>query len=126
MLLSVADVCYAQLSQNTVKDIQNTTDLAGVKSGMSVGATISGTVSVVIRAFLALLALIFVVLIIVAGFNWMTAGGDESKVTHAKETIQRAIIGLIIIVAAYSITYFIFHVIPFGDSSGGGADVYSY
>jgi hypothetical protein len=38
----------------------------------------------------------------------MTAGGDEQKVTKAKDSIRRAIIGLIIIVAAYGITYFVF------------------
>jgi hypothetical protein len=43
-----------------------------------------------------------------AGYNWMTAAGDEQKVEKAKDTITRAIIGIIITVSAYAITYFIF------------------
>jgi hypothetical protein len=66
----------------------------------------------VISAFLSLLGIIFLVLIIYAGFGWMTAQGDEEKVTKAKDTLTRAIIGLIIIIAAYSITYFVFSVLP--------------
>ncbi len=62
-----------------------------------------------ISAFLGLLGVIFLVLIIYAGYNWMLARGDEEKVTTAKNTLARAVVGLIIILAAYSITYFVFN-----------------
>ena len=71
-----------------------------------------------ISAFLGLLGIIFVVLIVYAGYNWMTAAGDEEKVSLAKQTLSRAVIGLIIIIAAYSITYFVFSNLPGG---GGNA-----
>lgn len=38
---------------------------------------------------------------------WMTAGGDEQKVTKAKDLITQAVIGLIVVLAAYAITAFI-------------------
>jgi hypothetical protein len=38
----------------------------------------------------------------------MTAGGNEEKVSKAKTTLYRAIIGLIITISAYAITYFVF------------------
>jgi cytochrome bd-type quinol oxidase subunit 2 len=76
-------------------------------------------ISTIISAFLSLLGLIFLIYVIYAGYSWMTAEGDEAKVTKAKETIQRAIIGLIIIALAYAITYFVFKVMPWG--SGGGS-----
>lgn len=66
------------------------------------------TVAKIIQAFLSLLGMIFIVLMLLGGYNWMTAQGDESKVEKAKSTIQRAVIGLIITVSAYSITYTIF------------------
>jgi len=66
------------------------------------------------------LSLIFIVLILYAGYNWMTAGGEEKKVEDAKGTITRAIIGLVIIIAAFAITYFVFNALPFGGSGGGG------
>jgi len=77
-------------------------------------------VAVAIQAFLGLLGVIFLVLMITAGYKWMTASGNEEKLTEAKETIWRAVIGLIIVVAAYAITYFVFNSL---DWFGGGADV---
>ena len=62
----------------------------------------------VLKAAIALLGIIFVVLIVYAGFLWMTARGQEEQVTKAKDTIQRSVIGLLIVIAAYAITSFIF------------------
>jgi magnesium-transporting ATPase (P-type) len=64
-------------------------------------------VGTVVNAFLGLLGVIFIILIISAGYNWMTAAGNEEKVTKAKDTMTRAIIGLIIVVGAFAIWYFI-------------------
>lgn len=88
------------------------------KVGFTGTARIGSVVSILIQSFFSLLALIFIILIIIAGYDWMTAQGDETKVTKAKDTIQRAIIGLIIIIAAYAITYFVFNYLSL--SGGGG------
>ncbi len=96
------------LNSNTLKQIGDNSKL-GDKSGLDTNASVGGTVEIVIEAFLSLLGIIFVILIVYAGFSWMTANGDEAKVTKAKDTIQRAVIGLVIIVSAYAITYFVFN-----------------
>lgn len=82
----------------------------------SIGVVVAG----IIRAALGLLAIIFVILTILSGFRWMTAGGNEENVKSARETLKTAIIGLIIVLAAYAITYFIFKYLPF---SGTGGDM---
>ncbi len=69
---------------------------------------ISNVATTVINAFLGLLGIIFLIMILIGGYNWMTAAGDESKVENAKKTLQRGVIGLLIIAAAYSITAFVF------------------
>lgn len=94
---------------------------AGFDSGSNNGTQLGETVAAVITAFLGLLGIIFIILILYAGYNWMTAAGDEQKVTKAKDTIQKAIIGLIIIVAAYAITAFVFKALPFGEGSDGSS-----
>jgi len=38
---------------------------------------------------------------------WLTAAGEESKVEKAMGILKTAVIGLVIILAAYSITYFV-------------------
>ncbi|MDA3840538.1 MAG: hypothetical protein PF572_05580 [Patescibacteria group bacterium] len=70
--------------------------------------TATDIIASIIKVFLGFLGIIFIILIIWAGYNWMTAGGNEEKVTKARTTIFRAMIGLIIIVSSYAITYFVF------------------
>lgn len=89
------------------------------KAGFSSATNIQGIIALGIQVFLSLLSIIFIVLILYAGFSWMTAGGDEKKIENAKGTIQRAVIGLVIIIAAFTITYFIFSNLPWGISATG-------
>ncbi len=51
--------------------------------------------------------LITVLVIIIAGINYATSGGDSGKVSKAKNTLTYAIVGLVIILAAFAITNFI-------------------
>ena len=67
--------------------------------------TITGNI---IKVFLAFLAIIFTVLIVLAGYKWMTAGGNETRLSEAKAQIRTGIIGFIIILCAYAITEFIY------------------
>lgn len=111
---------------STKVELENQLDLAGKAWGNPPGETgMAEIVQYVISAFLGLLGIIFLVLIIYSGFNWMTAQGDEEKVTLAKDTLSRAVIGLIIIIAAYSITYFVFSSLSGigGASSPAGQDL---
>jgi hypothetical protein len=39
---------------------------------------------------------------------WLTAGGNEPKITKAKGILRSSIIGLILIIASYSIAVFVF------------------
>ncbi|MFA5133189.1 MAG: hypothetical protein WC459_00035 [Patescibacteria group bacterium] len=61
----------------------------------------------IIEVFLGLLGMIAVVLIIYAGWLWMSAAGDSQKIASAKKTLINAIIGLAIILSAFGITQFI-------------------
>ena len=58
----------------------------------------------VVVSFLTIVAgLSFLIYFIVGAINWITAGGDEKKVDTAKSYMTNGAIGLIIIVATYSI-----------------------
>ena len=60
-----------------------------------------------IKIFLTFVGIIFLIMIILAGYKWMTAAGNQDKVGEAKSQLKAAIIGIIIILAAYVITEFI-------------------
>lgn len=61
----------------------------------------------VLNAFFAVVGIILIVLMIHAGYLWMTARGAEEQVTKAKDQIRQAIVGFIILAGAYAITYFV-------------------
>ena len=60
-----------------------------------------------IRVVLGFLGLIAVVIILIGGFMWMTAGGNEDKVTKGRKYIINGVIGLVIVLGAFSIATFV-------------------
>ncbi|MFH1427282.1 MAG: Ig-like domain-containing protein [Patescibacteria group bacterium] len=77
----------------------------------------------VIRIGLGFLGLVALILIIYAGWLWMTSAGEEDKINQAKKILQNAIIGLIIILMAFAITSFIINKLleaTTGGPPGGG------
>jgi len=104
-------------------DMQGTIGIQAADSAASsydVFGDIYTLVQTVINAFLALVGVILLAYLLYAGYKWMTAHGEEEKVTQAKDTIQRAIIGIIIIVAAYAISIFVMSRLEAGTLRDGG------
>lgn len=60
-----------------------------------------------LNIFYYLVGAIAVIMIIKAGFTYITSGGDSANVTKAKNTILYAVIGLIVVITAFAITNFI-------------------
>lgn len=79
------------------------------------------TAALIIRSVLGLVGMIFMGLSLYAGFLWMTAGGEEEKVTQATGILKMAVIGLIIILAAYSLTNFVVYRL-IRSTTGGSED----
>ncbi|MBU0613290.1 pilin [Patescibacteria group bacterium] len=69
-------------------------------------ADLQETVIAIIQWILGLLGLIAVIMILIGGFKWMTAGGNEEKIESAKKLLTSAIIGLVIVLLAWAIVIF--------------------
>jgi uncharacterized membrane protein YwzB len=105
----------------------------GIKSQLSSAGEFSTTASssiaqdprliaaYVIKVALSFLTTILVVLIFLAGYWYFTARGDDEKVTKAKDTIRRAIMGLILILLAFAITQYIVNTISTSLEQGSDA-----
>ncbi|MBU4216296.1 Ig-like domain-containing protein [Candidatus Parcubacteria bacterium] len=74
----------------------------------------------IIQIFLGFLGFIAVILIIYAGFLWMTSAGDADKVKKAKDILKNAFIGLIIILSSVGIVTFILNMLINDNGSGSG------
>jgi amino acid transporter len=102
-------------TDDTAQKIRDRGDQFGQGAGFASGQEPGETIAFLIEAFLGLLGIIFIIIIIVGGFRWMTAGGEEEKVRKSKTMMTRAVIGLIIVLCAYAITYFVFSHLPMGE-----------
>lgn len=89
--------CFAQ------DPLQNIAEKSGYSTNVD-EYSLSQTVGGYIKAILGMLGVIFFALTFYAGFLWLTASGDESKIEKAKKIITAATIGLIIIFMSYGIT----------------------
>ena len=87
-------------------------DLGGGALDKAVGKVVNTTplasrVGTIVASVLSVLGTLFLVLTIYAGILWMTASGEEDKIAKAKQILSAAIIGLAIVMSAYTITYFV-------------------
>lgn len=90
---------------------------AAAGTGIPVDKDIPGLIANILKTALGFVGTLFLLLMIYAGFIYMTARGDEKKVSEAKKMIVGAIIGVVIIAAAYAITSFVLTAITSGTSS---------
>lgn len=78
----------------------------------SASETVRQITGEMVGRLLSFLGIVFLLLILIAGFMWMTAAGNDVKAQKAKKVMTTAVIGLIIISAAYAITAFIGDSLP--------------
>ena len=108
LLLITLLVPFVSLAQDDLSMGKVLRDVA-VDSGYSSvdENTLFFTVAKFLKFFFAVLGIIFMIIVVYAGFRWMTAGGNEEQVTEAKKLLINAVIGVIIVILALSITYFV-------------------
>jgi len=111
---------------------QNTAGLTSGETGIQygeytglTGTDIRITIANIIRVALGFLGMLAILLILYAGFIWMTAAGSEERVQRAKQILTSAVIGLVIIIAAFAVVSFIMGrllgVVSDGIAGGGGS-----
>jgi hypothetical protein len=78
----------------------------------------------IVQIALGFLGVLAVLLILYAGWLWMTSNGDERKIDQARDLIKNAVIGLLIILSAFAIVTFILRALirATGAFGGGGSD----
>ena len=74
-------------------------------------ASLEDTIVSIINGLLALVGLLFIIMIIYAGFKWMTAQGNAENVGDAKKIIKNSIIGITVILLSYTIVNAVYKII---------------
>ena len=84
--------------------LEDTADAAGLRGDISLPDLIGN----VIGTGLSMIGVLFFILMVYGGFLWMTAHGNEDQSKKAFDTIIAATIGILVVIAAYAITRFVF------------------
>lgn len=84
------------------------------------GKTIPEIVGNIVAIGLGFLGVVFFLLVLYSGLRWMIARGNAEDVTKAKDTLEAAGIGLIIVLSAYAVSSFVLGGLTKGEAGGGG------
>jgi len=107
-VLALADKPYSG-AVNNLGTFLNGADYGPVVGHAEMQDTILSSISLFITILFSFLGIIFLILVLYGCFLWMTAGGNEEQITKAKKILKDSIIGLIIVLLSYSITYFVLY-----------------
>lgn len=61
----------------------------------------------IVQVVLGFLGIVGAIMMIYAGFLWLTSGGEEEKAKQGRTLLFQALIGTLIVLTAYTITYFV-------------------
>jgi TRAP-type C4-dicarboxylate transport system permease small subunit len=65
--------------------------------------TFSGLIAALIRLILVVAAIVFFFMLVIGGVRWILSGGDKSQTEAARGQITAALVGLVIVFAAWAI-----------------------
>lgn len=110
-------------SPSSINDILNRVacraGLANEQSSSASEGDIAYTIGQFINVILSLTGIVFIILLIYAGYLWGTARGNENQVTEAEGLIRDAVIGIIVLFGAFSISRFVLYALKVGFTPGG-------
>lgn len=106
--LAIPVITFAQgTGQNPFNTALTQVNEVGGRAGLGAARPLPQIIGQIINVALGFIGILLLFYLLYAGFLWMTSGGDDDKVGEAKTMIKNAIIGLIVIVAAFSISNFV-------------------
>lgn len=85
---------------------QDIIDNSGLPADTNVN-DLRSLIAQIIRIVLGFLGILSVIIVLYAGFKWMTSGGNEETVGEAKKMLIAGLIGLVIILLSYAIANFV-------------------
>jgi len=96
--LSLSVLAAASSASNEI-NLKPEGGLAGAVSGLYIGAIIAG----LLKLALVIAAIVFFFMLVIGGIRWIISGGDKGQTEQARSQITAALVGLVIVFAAWAI-----------------------
>ncbi|PID31341.1 hypothetical protein CR983_01630 [Candidatus Saccharibacteria bacterium] len=103
-LATLAQPAYAAVCSGTP---QQCARHGSQKTGTTGGTSLNESFRIVTNMLLFLVGAISVIMLVIGAIRYTTSGGDQTRVTSAKNTIMYAIVGLVLAIVAYAIVQFV-------------------
>lgn len=68
---------------------------------------LEATITTIVNTLLYAVGIVAVIVIIVAGLQYILAAGDQAKITKAKDTVLYAVVGIVVAALAFAIVTFV-------------------
>jgi magnesium-transporting ATPase (P-type) len=89
--------------QKLLADAISLTPPPGTDFSPLAGITVPGIVSAAIRLAVVIAAIVFFFILVIGGVKWIASGGDKAQTEAARNQITAALVGLVIVFAAWAI-----------------------
>jgi len=86
-----------------------------VQTGKGFAENIGGLISSVLTFVMLIAALMILIYMIWGGIQWVTSGGDSGKTEEARNKITAAVVGLIILAAAWAVFLIVINFLGFSN-----------
>lgn len=93
--LSLLSVSLAAVDQIDIKPKEEFSNL--------VNYSVPGIIQTLLRLILVIAAVVSFIFLVIGGIKWITSGGEKEQTAKAQGTITAALIGLVIVFAAWAI-----------------------
>ena len=115
ILVGIATLHFGIMPVHAQANPQQNVEAVATAAGVDQTTDLPTIIGRIIKIALGLVGVVFLCLILYAGYTYMTAAGDAAKVKRALDVIKSALIGLVVIALAWTITNYIL-----GFFAGGG------
>jgi len=100
-MLSLLNLATFYAASNTI-NLKPDGQWAGIQD-LTIGSIVAGG----IRLILVVAALVFFFILVIGGIRWIASGGDKTQTENARNQITSALVGLVIVFAAWAIVQLI-------------------
>ncbi len=106
LLINIFLPIKKSFAQNSLAESWGINELADGE--VALGARdMTESIAITINIILGFLGTLTTIIILLGGFKWMTSQGNSEKVDEAKKMISSGVVGLVIILSAYTISRFV-------------------
>lgn len=113
----ILNICILDFGPYSCKT-GTTAVIGSTNTGAGYASSLGGFLSSMLTVVMAVAGLALLIMLLWGGISWITSGGDKSKAEEARSRITTAVIGIIVLAAAYALLLFVLKILGFTNLTG--------